>query len=232
VPPRTDITKALESTLLRATARGADIDALCDAAAADHCAAVVVLPVWVARAKARLAGRDVRVCAAISYPFGAETPHAKLAAVEQAIRDGAGEVEVVAALHAFAAADWAVARDELAAIVRLVALLRAGGGRSVAVKAVIETCYLDEAGIKAAGNAMAAAGCDFVVTSTGMGPEGATERGVSLLRNTLPPTVQVKAAGGILSLADAEGMLRAGAARLGSNAASRILEEAAAAPRR
>jgi deoxyribose-phosphate aldolase len=216
VPPRTDIAKALESTLLRATARGADVDALCDAAAAEHCAAVVVLPVWVRRAKERLADRDVRVCAA----------------VEQAIRDGAGEVEVVAALHAFAAADWAAARDELAAIARLAALLRAGGGRSVAVKAVIETCYLDEAGIKAAGGAMVEAGCDFVVTSTGMGPEGATERGVALLRTTLPPTVQVKAAGGILSLADAEGMLRAGAARLGSNVASRILDEAAATPRR
>jgi deoxyribose-phosphate aldolase len=79
---------------------------------------------------------------------------------------------------------------------------------------------------------MVDAGCDFVVTSTGMGPEGATEAGVALLRSTLPPTVQVKAAGGILSLADAEAMLRAGAARLGSTVSSSILDEAAAAPRR
>src|SRR5262245_12788290 len=103
MPARIDIAKALESTLLRATARASDIDALCDAASGEHCAAVVVLPVWVARAHERLAGRDVRVCAAISYPFGAETGHAKLAAVEQAIRDGADEVEVVAALHALVA---------------------------------------------------------------------------------------------------------------------------------
>jgi deoxyribose-phosphate aldolase len=229
---RADIAKAFEATLLRVTARGADIDALCDAAAADHCAAVVVLPVWVERAKERLAERDVRVCAAISYPFGAETGPAKLAAVEQAIRDGADEVEVVAALHALGAGDRAAARNELAAIARLAALLRAGGGRAVTVKGVIETCYLDDAGIRAAGAAMADAGCDFVVTSTGMGPEGATERGVALLRSVLPPTVQVKAAGGILSLADAEGMLRAGAARLGSTVASQILDEATATPRR
>jgi deoxyribose-phosphate aldolase len=232
VPARIDIAKALEATQLRVTASGSDIDALCDGAAAEHCAAVVVFPVWVARAKQRLAGRDVRVCAAISYPFGAETVQAKLAAVEQAIRDGADEVEVVAALHALAAGDRATARDELAAITRLASLRRAGGGRAMTVKAVIETCYLDPVGIKAAGAAMVDAGVDFVVTSTGMGPEGATEPGVALLRGSLPPTVQVKAAGGILSLADAEGMLRAGAARLGSNVAGRILDEAAGAPRR
>jgi deoxyribose-phosphate aldolase len=231
VPARIDIAKALEATLLRVTARAADIDALCDAAAEEHCAAVVVFPVWVARAKERLSGRDVRVCAAISYPFGAETGQAKVAGVEQAIRDGADEVEVVAALHALAAGNPAAARDEVAVITRA-ATLRRSGGRSVAVKAVIETSYLDPPGIKAAGMAMVEAGVDFVVTSTGMGPEGATEKGVALLRNTLPPTVQVKAAGGILSLADAEGMLRAGAARLGSNVASRILDEAAATPRR
>jgi deoxyribose-phosphate aldolase len=232
VPARIDLAKALEATLLRVTARGADIDALCESAAAEHCAAVVVFPVWVARAKRGLSGRDVRVCAAISYPFGAETGQAKLAAVEQAMRDGADEVEVVAALHAFAAGDWAGARDELAAITRLVALRRAGGGRVVTVKAVIETCYLDSPGINAAGAAMVQAGVDFVVTSTGMAPEGATEKGVALLRGSLPPTVQVKAAGGILSLADAEAMLRAGAARLGSNVVSQILDEAASTPRR
>ncbi len=100
------------------------------------------------------------------------------------------------------------------------------------MKAVIETCYLDGVGIRAAGAAMVDAGVDFVVTSTGMGPEGATEKGVALLRGSLPPTVQVKAAGGILSLADAESMLRAGAARLGSNVAAQILDEAAATSRR
>ncbi len=125
MPARIDIAKALEATLLRVTARGTDIDALCDGAAAEHCAAVVVFPVWVARAKARLAGRDVRVCAAISYPFGAETVPAKLAAVEQAIRDGADEVEVVAALPALVAGDHAAARDELAAVSRLASLRRA-----------------------------------------------------------------------------------------------------------
>ena len=231
MPARIDIAKALEATQLRVTARATDIDALCDTAAAEHCAAVVVFPVWVARAKQRLAGRDVRVCAAISYPFGAETSQAKLASVEQAIRDGADEIEVVAPLHALVAGDRAVARDELAAIARLASLRRAGG-RGMTVKAVIETCYLDPGGIKAAGAAMVDAGVDFVVTSTGMGPEGATEQGVALLRGSLPSTVQVKAAGGILSLADAEGMLRAGAARLGSNVAAQILDEAAATPRR
>jgi deoxyribose-phosphate aldolase len=226
-----ELAKVLESTLLRPTASAAEIDALCQAALDEHFGAVVVFPVWIARASALLARRDVRLVAAIAHPYGAESARAKLAAVEQAIRDGADEVDVVASLPALAARDWGAAREELAAIVRL-AEQRASGGRSVLTKAVIETCYLDEDGIRQAARTVEAAGCDFVVTSTGVGPDGATERGVEILRQTLGRPVGVKAAGGIMSVADAEAMLAAGAQRLGTTVAAAIADESRSTVRR
>jgi deoxyribose-phosphate aldolase len=226
-----DVAKTLESTLLRPTASPADIDALCAAALRDHCAAVVVFPAWVAFARERLGGHDVRLAAAIAHPYGAESTRAKLAGVEQAIRDGADEVDVVAPLPALAARDFRAAGEELSAIVKL-ARLRAAGGHGVLVKAVVETCYLDEDGIREAGRTVAAAGCDFAVTSTGVGPEGATERGVELLRQGAGREVGVKAAGGIVSLADAESLLAAGATRLGTTQAAAIVDEARSEVRR
>jgi deoxyribose-phosphate aldolase len=225
-----DVAKTLEATLLRPTARTEELDALCEQAARDHCAAVVVFPAHVSHVHARLTGSDVRVVAAIAFPYGADATRTKIAGVEQAIRDGADEVEVVASLPALALRDFGAVRDELAIVTRAARL--AAGARGVLVKATVETCYLDEGALGQAARAVEAAGCDFVVTSTGVGPEGATERGVAVLRHTLGRGVAIKAAGGILSLADAESMLAAGAARLGTTAAAAIVEEAAEPARR
>jgi deoxyribose-phosphate aldolase len=220
VPDR-DLAKLLELGLLRPTARARDVDALCEAAQAAHCAAVVVLPVWVPRACARLAGGDVRVCAAVAYPFGGEAVRTKAAAADQAVREGATEVEVVASLSLLADGDLDGLREELAAVVG--AVRRAQGPRTVLVKATIETCYLPPSDLPPAAAAVAAAGCDYVVTSTGQGPEGATEQGVRALRDALGADVGVKAQGGIVTRADAERMLAAGAARLGTRDLGPIL---------
>ncbi len=95
----------------------------------------------------------------------------------------------------------------------------------VLVRAVLESCYLEDRALRLAGRVVASAGLDGATTSTGVGPEGATEHAVRVLREELPPSCMVKAAGGILSVEDARLMIEAGASRLGTNVAGRLLDE-------
>src|SRR4051794_38596280 len=130
-----ELAKALEASLLRPTARRVDLELLCAQARDEHYAAVVVLPVWVATAARLLHGSDVRVVAALAYPFGADTPRAKVAGAEQAVRDGAHELELVAALAALVAGEHDVAQAELTAVVRAAGRLGSAGGRVPPVRA-------------------------------------------------------------------------------------------------
>jgi deoxyribose-phosphate aldolase len=224
MPPRPpELAKAVESTLLRANATASDVDMLCADALERHFAAVVVLPVHVARAAEHLRGTDVKVVALISHPFGADVPAVKLAAAEAAAADGAADVEVVMALSAFLAGDLPSVRDELAAIVRA---FRLRGGRAVGLRAVIETAYLDDRRIRLAARVMAAAGVDAVDTSTGLAPRGASPLDVELLRGELDPRVAIKAVGGIRTVEEAADLLAAGAGRLGTSSAAALHDRA------
>jgi deoxyribose-phosphate aldolase len=216
-----ELAKALEPTLLRPNALASEIDDLCALAEREHVAAVVVFPVWVTYARSRLAGTDVRVCAAISHPYGGESEAGKSAGAAQAVRDGAHDVEVVASLAALANGDFQAVRDELAAVARAARSVRGG----TLVRAVVESSYLEDRALRLAGRVIANAGLDGATTSTGVGPEGATARVVRVLREELPSGTMVKAAGGILSVDDARLMLEAGASRLGTTVAGRILDD-------
>jgi deoxyribose-phosphate aldolase len=216
-----ELAKALEPTLLRPNALASEIDDLCTLAEREHVAAVVVFPVWVTYARSRLEGTDVRVCAAISHPYGGESEAAKSAGAAQAVRDGAHDVEVVASLAALANGDFQAVRDELAAVARAARSVRGG----TLVRAVLESSYLEDRALRLAARVIANAGLDGATTSTGVGPEGATARVVRVLREELPVGTMVKAAGGILSVDDARLMLEAGASRLGTTVAGRILDD-------
>ena len=225
-PRPQELAKTLESTLLRPSAARDDLDALGDEAAALHLAAVAVLPVHVAAAAARLRGSDVKVVALVSFPFGADTPAVKAAAADAAAADGADDVEVMMALSAFMTGDLNAVRDELAAIVRAARLRTASSGRrATAVRAVLETAYLDDRRIRLAARVAKAAGVDGVVTSTGLAPKSASPLDVELLRDELGG-LAVKAAGGIRSLRDAHDLLAAGATRLGTTTAAALLQQA------
>jgi len=225
-----ELAKLLELVVVRPNATHAELDAACDTARDLHCASIMLLPCFVARAAARLTGSDVRVCAALGFPYGADTTRTKATAADDAVRDGAAEVEVVAPIHRLVVGDAAAARDELATVVRVVR--RAERTREVLVKAVVEAYYLDAAGLRAAGVACAEAGCDLVVTSTGLAPEGATEQSVRVLRDALPPSTGVEAQGGVISLADVRLLEEAGATRFGTRDPAVILDEARERPRR
>jgi deoxyribose-phosphate aldolase len=221
-----ELAKTIDHTLLRPDATALDVQRLCDEAAAYHFAAVCILPYWVPLAVSALKGTDVQVCSVISFPHGADCTRAKVAAVEEAVAQGAGEIDVVMNIPAMLSGDVMYVRDELRRVVHAARMNAVNSGKGNAiVKVIIETCYLSNKFKKLACKVVETAGADFVKTSTGVGPGGATTRDVELLRDALGEHVGVKASGGIRTFADVQLMINAGAARIGTSAGVQIMRE-------
>jgi deoxyribose-phosphate aldolase len=221
-----ELAKTIDHTLLHADATAADIQRLCREAAAYHFAAVCIFPHFVPLAGDLLRASDVKVCCVLSFPFGADSARAKAFAADDAVRRGADEVDVVINVPALLSGEFGLVRDDLAGVVRAARVRGVSGGRGqVIVKAIIETCYLDEKLKRMACHICEAAGVDFVKTSTGLGPHGATVKDVELLRECLDEHIGVKASGGIRTAGDAERMVNAGAVRLGTSAGVTIMDE-------
>jgi len=221
-----ELARTIDHTLLRADSTSADVETLCAEAAAYHFAAVCLFPHFVPLAAGLLRGTGVHTCTVISFPFGADTPRIKALAADDAVARGADEVDVVINVPAFLSGEVGLVRDELAGIVRAVRERGGDLGRGhVIVKAIIETCYLDETLKRLACQVCEQAGVDFVKTSTGLGPNGATAEDVELLRGCLDERIGVKASGGIRNAADLERMVSAGAGRIGTSAGVAILKE-------
>jgi deoxyribose-phosphate aldolase len=221
-----ELAKTIDHTLLRADAPRREVEALCREADHYHFATVCILPCWVSLAAELLRASDVRVCTVISFPHGADTARIKIAAAEEAVAQGADELDVVINLPALLSGDVLAVRDELRAVVNAVRLRSVNSGKgAVIVKVIIETCYLNNKMKRLACRVAEMAGADFVKTSTGTGPKGATAHDVELLRDALGEHVGVKASGGIRSLADVERMLNAGASRIGTSAGVAIMRD-------
>jgi len=221
-----ELAKTIDHTLLRADATDRDVQKLCAEASQYHFATVCVLPHWVPLAAQELAGSDVKVCSVISFPHGADGIRAKTAAVEEAVQQGAGELDVVMNISAMLSGEVMFVRNELRRLVHTARMHAVNSGRGqVIVKVIIETCYLSNKFKRLACKVVETAGADFVKTSTGTGPKGATARDVELLRETLAEHVGVKASGGIRTYADVELMINAGAARIGTSAGVQIMQE-------
>jgi deoxyribose-phosphate aldolase len=168
----------------------------------------------------------VKVCAVIAFPYGAEAARTKVVAAQDAVRHGADELDVVMNIPAMLSGEFGRVRDELASVVHAVRLGAVNSGKGpVIVKAIIETCYLSRKMKKLACTIVERAGCDFVKTSTGVGPHGATVQDVELLRDCVGAHVGVKASGGIRTWNDASRMINAGATRLGTSAGPAIVED-------
>ena len=221
-----ELAKTIDHTLLKADTTSPDVDRLCREAIAFHFAAVCVFPHFVPLADSILRGADVKVCSVIAFPYGAESLRTKVVAAEDAVAGGADEIDVVINLPAFLSGDFGRVRDELASVVRAVRMTAISTGRGqVVVKAIIETCYLSLKMKKMACKICEQAGVDFVKTSTGCGPAGATVRDVELLRDCLNEHIGVKASGGIRTLHDVELMINAGAVRVGTSSGVAIMKD-------
>lgn len=204
----------------------ADIEQLCREALEHHFASVVVFPHWVPLCQRILKGSDVKVSTVVSFPYGADISRVKVTAAEQAVAAGADELEVVMNISAMLSGDFRYVRDELSRVVKAVRMKSVNTGRGlVLVKIIVETCYLDDRLKRLVCKIVEDVGADFIKTSTGKGPAGATVRDVELFRDLLPEGVGVKAAGGIATLDDAELMINAGAARIGTSHAVDIVKQ-------
>jgi len=219
-----ELAKTIDHTLLRPDSTVGDVMRLCDEAAAYHFASVCVHPWFVPLAAERLRRADVKAGTVVSFPFGADSPRVKVMAASDAIACGADEIDVVIALPAMLSGEFTAVRNELASIVRAAHVQGVNHGRGqVIVKAIIETCYLSDQLKRLACRICEQANVDFVKTSTGFGPHGATVRDVELLRECLDERIAVKASGGIRTVRDVERMVNAGAVRVGTSAGVDIM---------
>ena len=222
-----EFAKTVDHTLLKPDAKEQEIVGLCEEAARYHFAAVCVLPCYVRRAANELRGADVKVATVISFPFGTDATAVKTAAVREAISGGASELDVVMNISKFLSGEFDYVADELAGFVEEVSVVAMNNGlNDVVVKVIIETAYLSDKMKRLATQIVAASGADFVKTSTGFGPAGATPEDVALLREEAPEGLAVKASGGIRTLEDALDMLNAGASRLGMSSSVAVMKEA------
>jgi deoxyribose-phosphate aldolase len=213
---RPTLAPLLDHTLLRAGATSGEILALCAEAREHGFASVCVNPVWVASAVGHLAASPVRVCTVVGFPLGATAPRAKAFEAEQALRDGATEVDMVLDLGAAREGNWAQVRADFKGV-------RAAVPRPVVLKVILETCLLDEAQKRQACLLALEEGLDFVKTSTGFSTGGATVTDVALMRQVVGEGMGVKASGGIRTFEQALAMVQAGATRLGVSASLAIV---------
>jgi deoxyribose-phosphate aldolase len=219
-----ELAKTIDHSLLVPTATTQDVERLCDEAREYHFASACVLPAFVPQVVERLRGCDVKVCTVVSFPFGADSTKAKIVAAEHAVASGADELDCVLNMPLLLSGDFRYVRDELVALVRAVRVKSVNAGKGIViVKAILECAYLDDKLKKLACKIVEDSGADFVETSTGFANGGATLHDVELLRDTLPESVGVKAAGGIRTVDDAEQMVGAGAGRIGTSAAVQIM---------
>lgn len=213
----------IDHTLLKPDATRADIERLCDEAARYRFFSVCVNPAHVAHAVSVLRGSPVTVCCVAGFPLGAHVSDVKAFEARRAVGDGAGEVDMVLNVGALKGGEAQLVFDDIAAVV---AACRAGGARC---KVILETALLTDAEKVRACELSVRAGADFVKTSTGFGPAGATVEDVALMSRAVAAAgLGVKAAGGIRSYADVLRMVQAGATRVGSSSGVKIVEEARA----
>ena len=212
-----NIAKLIDHTLLKPTATQTQIKALCDQARQYGFCSVCVNPYWVKFAKQQLQGTDVKVCTVIGFALGATTSAAKAFEAADAIKNGADELDMVINMGALKSGDTQAVLDDILAV------RKATLGHTL--KVIIETSQLTDEEKKIACQLATQANADFVKTSTGFNGGGATVHDVALMRNTIAPNMQVKASGGVRSLADAQAMIAAGATRIGTSGGVQILEE-------
>ncbi len=210
----------IDHTALKAETTAQQVMKLCLEAREHRFATVCVNPGYVPLAAGVLRGNGVGICSVISFPLGAHLPSFKAIETRMAIEAGATEIDMVVNLGALKANAYELVYEDVRAVVE------ASHAQNAHVKVILEMCYLDQRQ-KIAGCLIAkAAGADFVKTSTGFGPAGATVADVALMRRVVGPEIGVKAAGGIRTLADALAMIEAGANRIGASASIAILQEA------
>jgi deoxyribose-phosphate aldolase len=216
------IAALIDHTILKPDATGAEIVKVCREARQYGFASVCVNPYWVPVVRAELAGSPVKVCSVAGFPLGATSTEAKVCETAAALRAGAQEIDMVINVGALRSGDHEAVKLDIQQVVKV------AHEAGAIVKVILETALLDDNQKAVACTLAKLAGADFVKTSTGFGPAGATAQDVALMRNVVGSEMGVKASGGIRTLADLKTMTAAGATRIGASASVKIVEATAA----
>lgn len=204
------LNKYIDHTLLKTDATKADIEKLINEAKEYDFASVCVSPLWVKTCAQALADTDVKVCTVIGFPQGTNTSAVKAFETQDAIANGAQEVDMVISVGLLKQGDYEAVLNDIKAVVN------AAKGKAL-TKVIIEACLLTDDEIVKVCQLAKEAGADFVKTSTGFSTGGATTHAVELMRKTVGPDMGVKASGGVRTLDEANAMIKAGANRIGSS---------------
>jgi deoxyribose-phosphate aldolase len=213
------VASLIDHTLLKPDAKRSDIEELCREAIQFKFATVCINPTWIALASRLLAGSGVGVCSVVGFPLGATTSDVKGYETQRAIFDGAREIDMVINVGALKSGDLRSVERDIEAVV---GPCRACGALS---KVIIEAALLTDGEKVTACTLAKAAGADYVKTSTGFGPGGATAADVALMRRIVGADMGVKAAGGVRDLEGMQAMIAAGASRVGASAGVKIVQQ-------
>ncbi|WGI20030.1 deoxyribose-phosphate aldolase [Latilactobacillus sakei] len=212
-----NLAKYIDHTLLKPEATMAQVDQIIAEAKTYQFASVCLNPYWVKRASEALQDSDVKVVTVIGFPLGATTTATKVFEAQDAIENGADELDMVINVGELKAGHDEQVLSDIQAVVKV------GHAAQKHVKVIIETCLLSDEEKRRACELSEKAGADFVKTSTGFSTGGATVADVTLMRSVVGDRLGVKASGGIHSKEDAEAMIAAGANRLGASAGVKIM---------
>ncbi|MBO6300394.1 MAG: deoxyribose-phosphate aldolase [Lachnospiraceae bacterium] len=204
----------VDHTLLKPFATWEEIQNICDEAIELHTASVCIPPCYVAPVKEKY-GDALKICTVIGFPLGYNTTVTKIFETENAILNGADEIDMVINIGFMKAGNYDAVLEEIRA------LRKSCHGRIL--KVIIETCYLTEEEIKKAAEMVTAAGADYIKTSTGFGTAGATVENVKLMKENIGPEVKIKAAGGIRTKEALQEFMELGCDRVGASATKQFL---------
>ncbi|MFT5617199.1 MAG: deoxyribose-phosphate aldolase [Arenicella sp.] len=213
------INEYIEHTNLKPTVTQKEIEQLCQEAIEHEFVGVCVPPYWVKKVKRDLKNTDILVVTVIGFPLGYSMSQTKVAEIKQAIQDGADELDIVMNMTAFKSDSQGWAKIEVAQFAKIAH----EAGKSI--KMILETAYLTPKEIEVACKFCHDAGADFVKTSTGFAPEGATVENIALMKKAVGEQLGVKASGGIKTYEDALRMIQAGAERIGTSSGVTIMEQ-------
>jgi deoxyribose-phosphate aldolase len=221
-PVGAEIAGWIDHTLLKAEATAEQVRTLCQEALEYKFASVCVNPVFVPLANGLLADSDVEVCTVVGFPLGATTPTQKIVETLSSINAGATEIDMVINVGALKGEAYGMVLNEVQSLAQVT------HNQNSILKVILEMALLTRKEKIIACLICQAAGADYVKTSTGFGPGGATLEDVDLMNRVVGETMKIKAAGGIRDFAAASAMIDAGAERIGASAGVRIVQESIA----
>lgn len=212
-----ELNKYIDHTLLKPTASEKDIIKICNEAKEYHFASVCVNPCNVLLVSKELKGSDVKTCSVISFPFGTSSTDIKVEEAKKAIEAGAEEIDMVINVGKLLEGNLEYTQNEVSAITKVC------HEKNVLLKVIVETCYLEEKNIADICAIIEKAGADFIKTSTGYGPRGASVEDIKLFKKYLKKDTKIKASGGVRTREDAETYICLGCSRIGASSGIAIV---------